>query len=297
MDAVNCKINIPKIEGLEDQVLTVGRRFILACDGDWDKQFNFTQAHLDGSGLKPEMIHVFQAQAVDLKGFEVDATFYVASKISGQSLTLKDGVLEVPLSMADVQIQSVLPTPQSAQSGQSQQPPQPHGFLLSDLALPQIYFFSAAILIVLFCVIFVYSILRRRFWRKLEADLRNYDSPLSPEGQAYRNLRLLDKTGFNVIEFKKLIYLYILRRYQTPIFELKKNKSQRRLNSYLKAKWPRLKNQRRQIFHFINDLEALEKLSLEEQVDSSKRVVRRFYDFVDDSERYFTKSKLEKENL
>lgn len=286
MDAVNCKLNIPKVEGLEDQLLTVGRRFVLACDGEWDKTFNFTLAHLEVNGLKPEMSRVFQAQAIDLKGFEVDATFYVATKFPGRSLTLKDGAIEIPLDTPEFQVQSVLPQPS----------PQPHGFLLSDIAWPQIYFILTAALILVVIFSFAYSFFRRRYWKKLETDLRNYDSPLSPEGQAYRNLRHLDKNGFTLAEFKKMTYLYILRRYQTPIFELKKGSSKRRLHAYLKNKWPRLKNQRRQIFHFINDIEALEKLPAPDQFESSKKVIRRFYDFVDDSEQYFATNVREKEN-
>lgn len=302
MEPVNCKLNIPKVEGLEDQLLTVGRRFVLACDGEWEKQFNFTQARLDASGLKPEMARVFQAQAIDLKGFEIDATFYVATKFPAQSLTLKDGTFEIPLNTPEFQVQSVLPSAQQAQqpNGQQQQSqqqqPQPFGFLLSDIPWPKVYFILGGALILIILFGFAVSFLRRRYWKKLETDLRNYDSPLSPEGQAYRNLRHLDKNGFSVIEFKKLIYLYILRRYQTPIFELKDSKSNRRLNSYLKSKWPRLKNQRRQIFHFINDIQALESLLPVDQAENSKKVIRRFYDFVDDSEKYFTNNVRAKDN-
>ena len=58
MEAVNCKLNIPKVEGLADQLLTVGRRLTLACDGAWDKQFNFTEAVLTAEGLQPAMTRV-----------------------------------------------------------------------------------------------------------------------------------------------------------------------------------------------------------------------------------------------
>ena len=166
MDAVNCKLNIPKVEGLEDQLLTVGRRFVLACDGEWDKQFNFTQAHLDANGLKPEMARVFQAQAIDLKGFEVDATFYVASQFPGHSLILKDGSIEIPLDTPEFQVHSVLPKPQPGQQGQAQPPPQPHGFLLSDMAWPQIYFILTAVLILTLIFTFTFTFLRRRYWKK-----------------------------------------------------------------------------------------------------------------------------------
>ena len=289
MEAVNCKLNIPKVEGLADQLLTVGRRLTLACDGAWDKQFNFTEAVLTAEGLQPAMTRVFQAQAIDINGFEVDATFYVATKIPANALKLKDTTLEIPLNAPEFQIQSVLPPPQQGQS-QQQEPPKPYGFLLGDIAYPKVYFALAATLLALIVLGFILSISRRRYWRKLENELRNYDSPLSPEGQAYRQLRQLDKTGYSFAELKKLIYLYILRRYQTPIFELKRNKSKRKLNAYLKSKWPRLKDQRRQIFHFINDIDVLEKLPEPEQIENSKKLIRRFYDFVDHSEDYFQKN-------
>lgn len=288
MDAVNCKLNIPKVEGLADQLLTVGRKLTLACDGDWDKQFNFTEATLSADGLQPAMTRVFQAQAIDIKGFEVDATFYVATKIPANALKLKDAGLEIALNHQEFQIQSVLPAPQKGQT--QQEGPKPYGFLFGDLEYPPVYYVLAIGLIVLIVFGFILSISRRRYWRKLEIEMRQYDSPLSAEGQAYRQLRNLDKTGYNFADLKKLIYLYILRRYQTPIFELKKSKSKRKLNAYLKNKWPRLKDQRRQIFHFINDLDVLEKLPQQEQIESSKKLIRRFYDFVDNSEDYFQKN-------
>lgn len=289
MDAVNCKLKIPKVEGLEDQLLTVGRRLTFACDGSWDKQFNFSEAQLSIEGFQPAMTRVFQAQAIDINGFEVDATFYVAAKIPVNTLKLKDSLLEIPLNHSELQIQSVLPPPPKNQ-GQQQEPPKPYGFLLGDMAYPNIYFGLGIGLLVLIAFVFIFSILRRRYWRKLENELRNYDSPVSAEGQAYRQLRILDKDGYSFTELKKIVYLYILRRYQTPIFELKKSKSNRKLNAYLKNKWPRLKNQRRQIFHFVNDIDVLEKSPLQEQVENSKKLIRRFYDFVDDSEDYFQKN-------
>lgn len=296
MDAVNCKLNIPKVEGLEDQLLTVGRKFTLACDGAWDKQFDFTKASLSAEGLQPEMARVLQAQAVDLAGFEVDAILYVATKLPASSLKLKDGVLEIPLNTPEFQIQSVLPQPQQGSTQTPQEPPKPFGFLLGDIAWPQIYFIIALLVVAVAALATILTIFRRRYWRKLENELRNYDSPLSAEGQAYRHLRQLDKSGYNFGEFKKLVYLYILRRYQTPIFELKQNKSKRKLNAYLKSKWPRLKDQRRLIFHFINDLDVLERLPAADQVENSKKIIRRFYDFVENSEDYFQKNQAEKDN-
>lgn len=295
MEPVNCKLNIPKVEGLEDQLLTVGRQFTLACDGAWDKQFDFTKAQLMADGLQPEMAQVFQAQAVDLAGFEVDATLYVAAKIPAASFKLKDGTIEILLNTPELQIQSVLPPPQQGSAQTQQEPPKPYGFLLGDMAWPQIYFIIAAVFVIFIVGFSMLTMSRRRYWRKLENDLRNYDSPMTPEGQAYRQLRQLEKNGYDFVEFKRLIYLYILRRYQTPIFELKQNNSKRKLNSYLKSKWPRLKSQRRQIFHFINDLDVLERLPAPVQVENSKKIIRRFYDFVENSEDYFHKNKTEKE--
>lgn len=302
MDNVNCKLNIPYIQGMDksqtDQQLTVGRRFILSCEGEWNKQFDFSKAQLTAEGLQPAMTKIFHAQAIDLNSFEIDTTFYAPMKIPSAALVLKDGVNEIGLSYTEFEIHSVLPKNQGGNTpeGAQQQPPKPYGFIIGTTELPQMYWILSIALTALLIALGLFSIIRRQNWLRMEARLRNYDSPQSPEGQAYRNLRQLEKSGFKVSSFKETVYLYILRRYQTPIFELKNGRSTRRLNSYLKSKWPRLKEHRRQIFHFVNDIDLLEKLPADQQIENSKKMINRFYNFVESSEDYFGKQR-EKDGL
>ena len=43
MNSVHCKIFVPIVEGLDDNVLSVGRHFTLKCSGEWSKEFDFSQ--------------------------------------------------------------------------------------------------------------------------------------------------------------------------------------------------------------------------------------------------------------
>lgn len=292
MNSVHCTAFIPNVEGLEDNKLSVGRHFTLKCSGEWSKDFDFTQAAFVSEQINPLQLKVFASQAVDIESFEIDATAYAPLNIQSGSILLSDSKTQILLNHDPIKVESVISN--SAESG----PPKPYGFFIGKMDWPLFYGITVLTLVAVTIGLILLGVNRRRYWRKLELGLREYDSPLSPDSQAYRALRLIEKSvrqsspDAKVVmethqQLQNCIYLYILRRYQVPIFQLKKSGSNRKLNSFLKAKWPRLKNQRRQIFHFMNDLNAVLKVNPTEQNASMQKIIKRFYDFVESSETLF----------
>ena len=298
MNSVHCKVFIPKVEGLEEEVLSVGRHFTLKCSGEWSKEFDFSQAAFVAEGINPLQLKVFASQAVDIESFEIDATVYAPMSIQSGSVMLSDSKNQILLNHDQIKIESIQSATESngAQAG----PPKPYGFFIGKMDWPLFYGIVVASMIAVVVGLILIGVNRRRYWRKLELGLREYDSPLAPDSQAYRTLRVIEKsirqldknTDQKIVsethsQLQNCIYLYILRRYQVPIFQLKNMASNRKLNSFLKARWPRLKNQRRQIFHFMNDLSALQIVNPAEQNASMQKIMKRFYEFIESSETLF----------
>lgn len=298
MNTVRCDAVIPKIEGLDDNALTVGRHFTLKCSGEWSKEFDFSQATIVAEGLNPLQMKVFASQAVDIESFEVDATFYAPMKIKSGTLSLSDSKTMILLNHDDIEIKSVIEADGSNEMGG----PKPYGFFVGKMDWPLTYAIVLAVVLFGALALIGLGINRRRYWRKLEIGLRDYDSPISPDSQAYRTLRLIEKSLGQLeknnsvdpkvlaeaqLQLQNCVYLFVLRRYQVPIFQLKTSSSNRKLNAYLKAKWPRLKSQRRQIFHFVSDFNSLSKMTPAEQILSTQKIIKRFYEFVDSSETLF----------
>jgi hypothetical protein len=235
MADLQCKLEIPKIEGLKDQELTVGREFFLSCDGEVPKTINRDKVHFV---LKPENKYQLQllgfefrtSSVVDLK-----VTSYLAGQHHVEGVQLTDGEFTVALAPVDFTVQTVLEPPAApTQPGEQPAKQEPYGPIgPAVIGIPLVYWASfLAVLSVmgLFAAFRFYRIAQRR--RMLER-LRQHDSALSPIAEFHQNMRRLarENTVFfggegtaedvhrSLDEGHRVLKLYLTRKYRIPAME------------------------------------------------------------------------------
>jgi len=231
MAAIQCHMEIPPVEGLKENELTVGREFILVCDGEFPK--NLAQEKLQFV-LKPE-----QKYQLHLLGFEfrtptqadIKATAYQAGKFQFQDLQLSDGTQTLSLGPVQYAVESVLPKAEPGQPAVKQEPYGPFG--PAALSVPMLYWglLAAAIgLLILGVVVRIYRYVQRR--NMLER-LKEHDSALSPLAQFHQSMRRLHRgntvflgTGASrediqacVSETLHMLKLFLTRQYRMPAME------------------------------------------------------------------------------
>ncbi|MGZ3772748.1 MAG: hypothetical protein ACXVCY_15825 [Pseudobdellovibrionaceae bacterium] len=230
MATIQCKIEIPSLEGLRENELTVGREFLLGCDGDFPK--NLVQEKLSFV-LKPE-----QKYQIQLLGFEfrsqtradLKVTAYKAGPAQFQDLQLTDGTQTLSLGPIQYTVQSVI-QPSSGQQQAKQEPYGPIG--PASMSVPVFYWAilgGICSLVVLFFVAKIYRYVQRR---NILERLKEHDSAQSPLAQFHQSLRRLQRTNTVFFggkaekshitecldETYKMLKLYLTRRFQVPAME------------------------------------------------------------------------------
>ena len=276
--AVICQRLIPKISGLKDEEVTVGRHILFQCTGEWEKSFNFSQAQLLLDEKSKFSMQMHGAEARSSQQFDLDLVLYVAGEIKLEDLIITDGTQQISLGPQTFQVQSVLE--KSAEGKQ----PEPFGAILPfPIPWPKSYW------IFLFLVVFVF--LSSLFWyvrkqiryRQLQKKLKDYASPVDPDLQFYKSLRKAEMLGLRIADLEKSFRLYILRRYNLPAFDLKDSS----LLRLFKKNHPWLKSQRQEIKKILVDLKMVK-----DTKEDKELLTKKMYRFVDHAEALNQKSPL-----
>lgn len=267
---LNCQISIPEIPGLESNQLTVGRPFDLLCQGE-TAGFNFSQAQLISDVEKTHDFNLKKAAAD-----KIEMVTYLTGDIEPTVLKISDSVQELDLKIPAFKVISVLPAPQKNEEGVVQ-PPEPFGYNILNIQWPVTY---TLLLILISCALiaaFVKQALRARRFRRLSTELKDYESALSPDFQFYKHLRLLEKKQYPIKEVERQFLIYVIRRYQVPLFGLSSSET----TQFLKKTWPTLIQERRDLKNILSDLK---KMTVQESFNETQKYLRKLYDFVDRSE-------------
>ena len=146
---MQCNLDIPKISGLEDNQLTVGREFYLNCKGDWPKDLVQEKLQFAGDANMKYTLKVVGFEFRSPEEADIKVVSYVAAKVQIPQLVITDGVKNVELGQVAFQVESVLPKPDAAAGGmmpgQQQQPqkPEPFGpFGPATIPVPMLYWFA-----------------------------------------------------------------------------------------------------------------------------------------------------------
>jgi len=282
MTEVRCSQHIPEVSGLPADQLTVGRHFILSCEGTWDRDFDFSKAQFILNEQSQHILKVLKAEVRDINSFDVEATGYVAGQLQIPDLKITDGSKNISLGSQQIKIETVLEQPAQQQSPQTAeqgapQKPQPYGYIWSQLTWPWVYSLTALILVLVLLSSALYIFLRGLRWRRIMKSMDQYSSAVAPDIQYYKEIRRLEKKDYPIDAVAHAYKLYIVRSYQVPLFQV----SAREATKILKKKWPRLKTERRQIFNSIKDLDLLQQKN---DFDKRKKMVEQTYRLVDRTE-------------
>lgn len=275
-----CKIVIPDVPGLEKQELTVGRHFVIQCEGQWDKSFDFAKAQFELKDQEKYVLKLFKAEARDTKTFEIDATTYVAGQIKIQDMILSDQNLKLNLGTQQFEVKSVLPQPeQNSQQQAKPEPPKPFGYAFGSVHWPIVYTLGFFLITLIIILQVLHSALRRKKWNQLKRNIEQFNSAVEPEQQFYKAIRQLEKNNYPVDELSKSSKIYILRKYKTPVFDL----SVKECDSFLKKIIPYNSAQRRLIVNMLKDIEHLQKQNEDDLVFKNK-FIHKYYNFIEKCE-------------
>ncbi len=273
MDQVKCKLEIPQVEGLNPQELTVGRHALLNCDGDWNKSFDFSKAQVKSDESSKYLLKVLKAEARSPRSFDVQFTTYMAGPLQFPDFILTDGTNEISLGSQQLNTVSVLEKPQPGQ------PPQkPYNFIFPlPLEWPTLYFILMVAVVILFLTALVLRVMKAARYARLIADLMNHDSAIQPDLQFYKTLRLAEKQGYPIDELEKAFRLYVLRVFKVPMFVL----DNKQIVQFFKARKSMFKNERLQVERILSEFEEIRNTKKELSTGEKLELANKMYRFVD----------------
>lgn len=232
MAAIECKTEIPEVPGLKEAELTVGRDFLLVCEGEFPR--DLVQEKLQFV-LKPE-----QKYQIHFRGFEfrsptvadIKITTYTPGSVQFQDLQISDGAQTLSLGPVSYQVQSVLPPPNPQEPAAKQEPFGPFG--PAGMSVPALYWgiLAAIVGLVLATVVAkIYRVLQRR---NMLDKLKEHDSALSPLSQFHQSMRKLSRVnsvffGVDTVpaedvrtcleQVDGMLRLFLTRRFRVPAME------------------------------------------------------------------------------
>ncbi len=277
MSAFICELVIPDVVGLKAQQLTVGRDFIFKCSGELPIRFNADEARMVLNEKYKYDFFLRKLIVTDSKNFDLYMVSYVTGKVSVPEIYVTDGVNQIALQVGDINVDSVLPAPVSHESQQPEKI-EPFGYLTAHLNWPVGYTLFFVTVLVATIALTILQWKRRKRLRNLVKDLKDYESPLPADSQFYKGLRYLEKQNYPIHEVEKQFRIYVIRKYQVPLFGLTLNETMK----YLKRKWPTYTAERRELQNILLDLK---KISDDPNQDLDiRQYLKKIYKFVDVTE-------------
>jgi len=128
--------------------------------------------------------------------------------------------------------------------------------------------------------------------RELRVKLRDYQSPLAPDTQIYRSLRLAEKAGYPLPDLEKAFKIYLLRSYQVPFFDLTETAAM----AYFKRQWPQLKEVRVSAGKILNEFSDLKKKGVgaeseqEKEKNDHSELLQKIFRFIDQTEKVLSQN-------
>lgn len=247
MIELQCKVEIPQVQGLQDNELTVGREFLFVCDGEFPKDLH--QEKLDFIKT-PEMKY-----QIKLLGFEfrsptqadIKATSYTVGPQRLPQLQLTDGNYILNLGDQAFTLATVIQLPTEAManqetppSGATNQAPakeqqvQPFPAMgPMNIPVPMLYWTVLGIVVGGLFVSIAYKVFRVLQRKNMLERLKQYESAQTPEQQYHASFRKLQRTSpvfyenavkdedvqVVVSDTMSFFKTYLTRKYKVPALE------------------------------------------------------------------------------
>ncbi len=273
--SLQCQIDIPAIAGLKDQEITVGRHFIVNCNGDWDKSFDFTKAKFEFDNTKLQaMFKLVKAEARDTTSFDIDMVSYVVGESKFESLIISDGTSKISLGAQKFNVISVLPKPEEQQLNEQGQPmpPKPFGYAVGEVSWPYLYIILIFLFFLSLIILFVRRFQVRQKIKGYQSLVASYESAISPDNQFYKKMRTLEKNDYPLPDLDLAIKIYLMRTFQLPFLNLKPSV----LFRLMVKKYPRDKKIIKSIDLILKDLELFKKTT-DVSLEQKTKLVNQFY--------------------
>ncbi len=276
MNQVQCRLEIPNVDGLKPGELTVGRHLYLNCAGEYNKSFDFAKSQIKLEESHKFVVKVLKAEARSANSFDLDLAFYVAGQAQFPDLILTDGSYEISLGQQQFQLQSVL---EKTQTGE---PPKPYSFLFPlKLEWPALYFILLALTIVLFLTGLILRLRQSARYAKLIAGLEEYNSASPADLQFYKSLRQAEKKSYPLADLEMAFKLYVLRVFKVPMFVL----NHRQIVKFMKKRKSIFRIERSQVQKLLGEFDEM-RLNKKELTEPEKlELVNKLYRFVDKTQR------------
>lgn len=230
MAGIQCSVDIPKVSGLEDQQLTVGREFFLTCKGDWPKDLHQEALKFSGDENLKYQIKLLGFEFRSPEEADLKVTSHVAAQHRFPKLVLTDGVQNIELEGVQFQVHSVLPS-QNAAEAQKVEPFGPFG--PATIPVPLHYWLALVGGIALVAVLVGLRIWRFNQRREMLLRLKEHDAALSPLLEFHQSMRKLQRANSvfygkeaeieelrqGVHELSRMFKVYVSRRLKVPAFE------------------------------------------------------------------------------
>lgn len=241
MSAINCR--------LDKEKLTVGEHLNLSCSGSNGAPFDVAKAAFKLPEAQKYILKVLQSSGTE-NNFTIDFTIYAPGDYKISDLILTDGTSEVQLSGPAVKVESVI------QPSADGKPPVAFGSILPiGIQTPLYYYLLLTLLILVIAGYSVYRFRRNIYYKKLKEKLSKHSSPLDPDTQFYRSIRLAEKVDYPLEQVEEAFRLYNLRAYQLPMFDLTND----RISRYFRRNFPQHKMTRQNLNKILSEFEELQK--------------------------------------
>ncbi len=225
MTGIQCKVDIPKVQGLDDGLLTVGREFYLICDGEWPKDLAQDKISFEGETAQKYQLKLLGFEFRTLTEVDLKVTSYLAGGHKFPNLILTDGEKKVELGPVEFQVQSVLT------QGEKVEPYGPFG--PATIPVPIFYWLVLVGVLVLVSVSIGFRVWRHNQRQAMLEKLKQHESSLSPLQEFHQSMRKLQRSNtvfygssssaeeiqLGMTELSRMFKVYISRRLRVPAFE------------------------------------------------------------------------------
>ncbi len=259
MSPINCRLDKEKI--------TVGEHLSLSCAGSESLSINVAKAEFKLPEPQKYILKVLHSSGTQ-SNFTLDFTIYSPGEYNISELVLTDGTSDLPLAGPTIKVESVL------QPSEGGKPPEAYGSILPiGIHTPLYYYLLLSLVILLLAGYSAYRVRRSIYYKKLKEKLTKYNSPLEPDTQFYRSIRLAEKADYPLEQVENAFRLYNLRAYQLPMFDL----NNERISKYFRRNFPQHKNTRQNLNKILGEFEELHKhreLSVSDRSEFIKKLHR-----------------------
>lgn len=224
MAEFRCRLDIPEVQGLRSNELTVGREVLLTCDGRWPSGWNEkTPLQAELPAHLNQTFKILRLEKLSDETMQVTFTLYAVGPWK-EPMILTDGTERVDLGVQSMEVLSVLDPKEPRDK--------PYGlFGPLGLSVPPSWILFGFALVISLVSIAVLELNKRLQRRRLLEFLNRHQSVLSPLQEFHQTMRILKRessafTGQStpapevqdaILKIHSMVNLFLTRRFLLPV--------------------------------------------------------------------------------